>query len=420
MSQTAKSSKRCIRYANWGQGAVIGLGAAALFIGCSAAPLDDAVPANIGAARELGARGGLQGKSKVDGLEMVGLPVDGDYATSTVWQVTNAWEDTDTPAAREAGLAWPANSGLNWDQKYARWLASLPQIPHLNSDQQHREDWKTVEITTPCGKKLPAPVLDCADVALALRASFAAWYGLPFVFVAFDQQQPVYFGHFGIRTDRGIWNRMPQFATQYDDFSSMPPEVYETNWPRDERLRQLGVQPGDEQPMLDPPTLRTGAYLDEIHLNKRAAHMIRLLMIYTGSWHFADDMNTFNVTAEGLQPGEVMIHRYDAHTAGHTAVVVRVEEDPDVDPTDGGNIHASTIDGNLPPWQPLWGDPIGARRTLRSVAGGGAEYVEFNGGLKRFRVAKPIQNRWVNTLMTGDEVFWIRSDDIDRMRPATG
>ena len=47
------------------------------------------------------------------------LPVSTDPSTQ-VWAVTAAWSDTATPAARAAGLAWPADSGLRWDEKFAR------------------------------------------------------------------------------------------------------------------------------------------------------------------------------------------------------------------------------------------------------------------------------------------------------------
>ena len=103
---------------------------------------------------------------KADGAGVAALPVDGDYAQTQVWEVTNQWEDTDTPAAREAGMAWPADSGLNWDEKYALWVESLETI-----DGYYNESF---EITTPWGKTLEAAKLDCADVALTMRASFAA------------------------------------------------------------------------------------------------------------------------------------------------------------------------------------------------------------------------------------------------------
>ena len=86
--------------------------------------------------------GGALGKA--DDAGVAALPVNGNYADSTVWEVKNQWEDTDTPAAREAGIAWPADSGLNWDEKYGLWVESLNTIDdHYN---------QTFEISTPWGQ----------------------------------------------------------------------------------------------------------------------------------------------------------------------------------------------------------------------------------------------------------------------------
>src|SRR5688572_1861644 len=115
--------------------------------------------------------GGALGKA--DSVGAKGLPVNGNYADTTVWTVKNRWEDRDTPAAKLAGIAWPADSGLSWDEKYAAWVQSLEKIPGHTISQ-------TFELTTPWGKTLPAAKLDCADTALLMRASFAAWYQLPF------------------------------------------------------------------------------------------------------------------------------------------------------------------------------------------------------------------------------------------------
>ena len=40
-----------------------------------------------------------------------------DGARTAVWEVRNQWADTNTSEAREAGMAWAADSGLNWDEK---------------------------------------------------------------------------------------------------------------------------------------------------------------------------------------------------------------------------------------------------------------------------------------------------------------
>lgn len=344
---------------------------------------------------------------KQDNAGIAGLRVDGNYAASSAWEVRNQWEDTDTENAKEAGIAWEANSGLNWDEKYAVWVESLPLI---NGDAG-----TTFEVTNPWGKKIPAAVLDCADVALTLRASFAAWYNLPFFITAFDGGKPIYFGHFGIRTADGVWNNMPNFS-QFADHSAMGAAALD-NWPQDTTLRKRGVQAGDEQPFLGPDA-RTGTWLDEMHLNKRAGRFIRLMLIFTGSPHLADSRNTFNVVPEAIREGDVALHRWQAQGIGHTMFTIAVE------PLDGGKIDARLAEGSLPPIQPHVLDATGTALRLTSEFGGGKDefedYGPFNGGLKRFRVAKNIGGFWTNTWMNADEASWINDKDLDRMHQRPG
>lgn len=342
---------------------------------------------------------------KADAIRMSGLPVHGNYASTRVWEARNRWEDTDTPAARAAGIAWPADSGLTWDEKYSAWVRSLAPI---DGDTVST----TFELSTPWGKTLPAPKLDCADVALVLRVSFAAWYNLPFYVVGFDGGRAVYFGHFGIRTKNGRWNGMPRFALAYDDFSHMSPQEALYSWPTDDKLRRRGVQKGDDQPFLGEGA-RTGTYLDEIHLNKRAGHFIRLMLIFTGSMHLADSRNTYNLTPSSIQAGDVMLWRWQALGVGHTMFTVRVDEIGD------GRLQAQSVFGNLPPNQPSWVGPVNTRLDYTNPQGGGrdgtTDYAVFNGGLKRFRVAKNVGGRWTNTFMAADESSWIDDTDHERM-----
>ena len=335
---------------------------------------------------------------KADDAGVAALPVDGDYAQTEVWKVENQWEDTDTPAAREAGIAWPADSGLNWDEKYALWIESLELIDgHYN---------ETFEITTPWGKKLEAAKLDCADVALTMRASFAAWYNLPFFITAYDGGTAVHFGHFGIRTADGIWNSMPRFA-QYADYSDMGADALD-DWPRDNTLRNRGVQSGDDQDFLGEGA-RTGTWLDEMHLNKRAGRFIRLMLIFTGSPHLADSRNTYNLEAEAIREGDVNLHRWQAQGVGHTMFIV------EVDKVDAGKIDARLVEGNLPPAQPHVLDATSSKLRLVNETGGGPGYAQNNGGLKRFRVAKNVNGYWTNTWMSADEASWINDNDHDAM-----
>lgn len=351
---------------------------------------------------------------KEDSAGVPGLPATSSYSDTRAWVVENQWEDRDTPAARRAGLAWGENSGLNWDEKFARWVGSLQKTASVTS-------WgDTFLLTTPWGKALPAPKLDCADVAILLRASFAAWYRLPFYLVGYDGSRRVYFGHFGIRTASGNWNGMPAFATAYRDYSEMAPEDYNRSWPKDSALRARGVQTGDDQPFLGEGA-RTGAYLDEIHLNKRAAHLIRLMLIYLGSANLADSLNTYNLVPEALRTGDVLLFRRARNGSGHTMVVVRADRLAD------GQIEAQDVYGNLPPAQPTWQDAAQTKRNFTNDEGGGPTqnsvgetYSHIGGGLKRFRVAKNVRGFWTNTWMAADEASWINDRDFDRIgaRPA--
>src|SRR5262249_8254345 len=85
--------------------------------------------------------GGPPGKQDPAGVTP--CPVTADYSDSQAWVVKNQWEDTDTPDAKLAGMAWGENSGLNWDEKFSLWVGSFQQIPSFDS-------WfKTVTISTP-------------------------------------------------------------------------------------------------------------------------------------------------------------------------------------------------------------------------------------------------------------------------------
>jgi len=63
-------------------------------------------------------------RGKEDSEYRRGLLVLTDTTRTQVWTARNKWEDRETVAARKAGLSWSADSGLNWDEKYARWVES--------------------------------------------------------------------------------------------------------------------------------------------------------------------------------------------------------------------------------------------------------------------------------------------------------
>jgi hypothetical protein len=350
---------------------------------------------------------------KADSVGVKGLPASVTGGSTLVWKVVNQWEDRDTPQAREAGIAWPANSGLNWDEKFARWIESLKKINKHESTSS-----KTYEVSTPWGKTIPANKVDCADQWILLRPTFAAWYQLPFYMVGWDKGQRVYFGHFGIRTASGPWANMPYFANYKDHThlaGSMSQEELLANWPRDEGLRKLGTIDKDDQPFISP-TARTGAYLDEIHLNKRAARFIRVLMIYMGTPNLASGYNTFNLVPEALREGDALLYRRASNGSGHTLVVLQVGENSE------GKITVEVASGNVPPRQPSWESEAASKNRFTNQEGGGLStnskgevYAKIGGGLKRFRVAKIKSGYWVNTFMQGDEANWINDTDWQRI-----
>ena len=90
-------------------------------------------------------------------------PSDKPGSSTEVWAVQNQWSDRDTTAAKAKGLGWEADSGLTWEQKYGKWLGSLEKIRNAADSDD------TLAIVTPYGKTVPAPALECAETAMALR-----------------------------------------------------------------------------------------------------------------------------------------------------------------------------------------------------------------------------------------------------------
>jgi hypothetical protein len=357
--------------------------------------------------------GGPLGKEDSAGIP--GLPVVGDYSATAAWKVTNQWEDTATPDARLAGMAWAKDSGLTWDQKFAAWAGSFEQTPSM--------DWfQTIKISTPFGKAVPGPKIDCADFAIMLRMSFAAWYHLPIELVGYDGNTRVYFGHFGVRTATGKWALASSFGA-FADYSSQPPAQYTASWPQDKVLRTRGIAAGDELPFLGAGA-RLGAFLDEIHLNKRAARLIMFTQAFLGSHNMVDSQNTYNVVPASLRTGDVLMFARSPRIDGHTTVVTRVTQ---VAP---GRLQAESVYGNDPPAQPAWQSPGSTRSLFTDDEGGGPVlntpyggttlYSHLGGGLKRFRVAKIRNGRWFNTWMNADEASWINDTNYDAIgaRPA--
>jgi hypothetical protein len=344
-----------------------------------------------------------------------GLLVNTDTTRTQVWTARNRWEDTDTPAARAAGMAWPADSGLTWDQKYQKWIQSMNWIPAVNGFSM------TVELTTPWGKTLPSPSLECAETALFLRIAFAAWFELPLFFEAQDEHGTrVYFGHNGVRTQAGRYASSPEFAIKYNDFSKT--WTPGTPFPKDTTLRGKHIAGGDDsQPELGPDAPPFGAYLDEVHLNKRVGYFTVLVLDYLGSMNLADAANAYNIVPDTVRAGDVLIERWQRVGIGHTLVVKETAELP------GGSKDVTLISGSMPRRQGVRQSGQSAKSYFTSEYTGGEgensdgdEYAKLGGGIKRFRVTKNVGGYWTNTWMTADESSWINSTDYPRIaaRPA--
>lgn len=352
---------------------------------------------------------------KADNAGIPGPLVNTNTTETQVWSAKNAWEDIDTPAAKKAGIAWGENSGLNWEQKYRVWVDSMPK-------QSGVDYGETFELSTPWGKSLPAPRLECSEVAMFLRIAFASWYNLPFFMTSTDSQGTrVYFGHFGARTSSQRYQNTPKYALVYKDYSDMTPEQYNAMWPKDEKLRTKTLSGGSDEAEWIAPGAKAGAYMDEIFLNKRVGHFVMLMLDYFGSMNLANSRNTYNIKAPAVSVGDVLIERWQSNGIGHTLVVKQVT------PLADGKLEAQLASGSMPRRQPKWEDGITSKNYFTSDQCGGEgkswsgeEYVKLGGGIKRWRVTKNIKGYWTNTWMKTDEAVWINDTDYDTLkkRPA--
>jgi len=363
---------------------------------------------------------GIEGPFAVDGPngkgDDAGVPgpkVSTYTGDTQVWTARNAWEDTD-PAA---GIAWPADSGLNWDEKFAAWVSSMVRT------DGHDTYFETFTLTTPWDKEVPAPKLECAEMAIFLRVTFAAWYELPFYMTAVDGDGTrVYFGHFGARTVTQRYKNTPKYAQYYADYTGWSAaKLQSEGWPRDEKLRGRGLYGGgDDMPFIEEGA-RAGAYFDEIHLNKRAGHFLRLILAYFGSMHLAGSRNTYNLEPEAVREGDVLVERWQRRGIGHTLVVKSVESLAE------GGLEAQVVSGSMPRRQPKWESGVASKGYFTDERtggegsnGSGEEYAKLGGGLKRFRVTKNINGYWTNTWMAEDEASWISDTDFSALAARPG
>lgn len=343
---------------------------------------------------------------KADNAGRKGPLVATNTTLTQVWTASNKWEDRDTAEAKKAGLAWGENSGLNWDEKYARWIDTMEEVEGING-------YRTVKIKTPWGgKELPAPSLECSEAAMMFRATFAAWYKLPFFLEAGSASAGrIFFGHFGIRTAAGKYSNTPNFATAYKDYSTLTEaQLAAQGWPKDPALRARRADGGeDNQPAINEAT--AGAYMDELHLNKRAGHLIIYLLNYHYSGSLASTANTFNLKPDAIRSGDLLIHRWQSNGIGDVKLVKNVDQAE-------GKLAVELISGSMPRRQPKIYDPVSSKGYLMSEDTGGVgtnsdgvKYFKLGGGLKRFRVTKNLGGYWTNTWMQADEANWINSDN---------
>jgi hypothetical protein len=346
---------------------------------------------------------------KFDGTAGRGPRVSAGTDTE-VWAVTNQWADTTTTAARRAGIAWGENSGLDWEAKFEAWVSSFETEPRAEGTGQ------TFVMTTPYGERsFHAPTLECAEVAMFLRATFASWYHLPFYISGWDatSRQAMYAGHFGFINSTGARvGNFPRFKSSYRDHESSW-RAGQT-WPSDSRLR--GMRLGDDDAIeflsTDGTTRGAGAYFDEIFLNKRVGYFMRLLLLYHGSANLADGANTYNVQPEAIAPGDILVERWQRRGIGHVLPVFRVTRHSET------AIEVSVASGSMPRREPVWEEPSSARHNfLAESAGGpgvntaGEEYARLGGGLRRWRTPVLRSGKWANDVALADRPAFINDQD---------
>lgn len=336
------------------------------------------------------------------------VPVSVDHSDTQVWTVTNQWNGV----ATEAGIAWDENSGLTWEEKYQVWVRSLSPV----TSTEGYSEYTTYLLSTPWGKSLPAPRLECAETAIFLRATFASWYGLPFIVSAWDGG-PVYFAHFGIRTRDGKYGNTPRFKNAYSDHSAMSAAEYAASWPSDSKLRgrKLSSSKDDLNTFLCE-SCYAGAYFDEIFLNKRTGHFMVWLLTYTGSMHLASSDNAFHLEPKAVREGDVLLERWQKKGIGHTLIVKKV------DALEAGQINAELASGSMPRRQPKWETGASSKSYFTNpYCGGPGEssdgdpFAKLGGGLKRFRQPRVENGYWYLVVPPEFADFWIADSATERI-----
>ena len=337
-------------------------------------------------------------------------------ASTEVWQVTRRWYQV----SDEAGIAWAENSGLTWDEKYAAWVDSMRKVEAADGSS-------TFEFVTPYkGITLPAPTLECAETAMFLRATFAAWHQLPFFMSAYHGTHGrVHFGHFGIVLSSGARvPGYPRFASSYTDHrETLGGHDFATDpaaWPVDDALakRSLTTLKDDLNSFLGDEAY-AGAYFDRVFLNKRVGHFLLRLLTNFGSMHLADSKrNMFNLAPAAIREGDVMLQRWQRSGIGHTLVIKTVTAPEQ----DGGAWTIESVFGSMPRIQPRWyGTALTTPYLTSAKSGGpgvnddGAEYAALGGGLKRWRTPVFKSGRWFNIVPVKDRDHWVSANALSTL-----
>ncbi len=330
---------------------------------------------------------------------------------AAVWDATNNWADKDTAEAKKAGVSWPANSGLTWEEKYSAWFKSFRQISAEVGGWSNTA--KTWEFDTPQGKKVKAGVLECADTAMAMRVIFASWYKLPFYLTGWANGGPLYAGHFGFVGRTGqVASGFPTFRTLYKDYTSTWQQGQA--WPKDNTLRGRHIGTDDRVPWItDPADAGAGAWYDDLFLNKRVGYFLRILDGYYGSVNLADGQNMFHLKPTAATPGDILVERFQKQGIGHTLPVYLVEK---VTPT---RMRIGVCSGSMPRRQAICDSPEDSQHWFTNSAMGGpgngydgTPYAQLGGGLRRFRTPVAVSGRWQNIVPVSARGSWVKDDDL--------
>ncbi len=386
------------------------LSLAVLATGCSA-EITDGTGDEPGSGDDAKLSGEELGEGSEAVTEAAGGPLDVAFASNpaAVWDAKNNWADKDTAEAKKEGVAWSANSGLTWEEKYQAWYKSFRRIPaEVGGWGGSSETW---EFDTPFGKKMKSGVFECADTFMVMRVVFASWYNLPFYMTGWANGQALYAGHFGFVTKSGTnASGFPTFRTLYKDHTSTWRQGQA--WPKDATLRSRHIGTDDAVPYLGEGA-GAGAWYDEVLLNKRVGYFLRLLDGYFGSVNLADGSNLFHVKPTAINAGDVIVERFQKQGIGHALPIVTVELPS---PT---RMVASVASGSMPRRQAIWDKPEDSVHWFTNNAMGGpgngydgTPYAALGGGVRRYRTPVRVSGRWQNIVPVSARGVWVRDDDL--------